>query len=384
MKFVFNSAATLVLLGALSGCSMLASKDKPMAQLPDFDGGQVATKSLWSTSNGADREKQWVGVSNVVKGPAVFSADVFGNVTARSALTGDKIWAVKLPESLSAGPSVEGDVCIVSSQEGQLFAMSAEDGRPLWVARTQSETLSPVLIDMTGKRVYVHGTDSSLHALSLVDGSHLWTSFHDAPALTLRATSHPILVDDMVVVGQPSGRVLALDARSGEQEWESTLSVPEGRTDIQRMVDIVATPIAVGDKLYVVSYQGKLAGMSVSSGRVVWNKNLSVTADFAVEGDVLYLTDQSDVVWAVDRHSGETLWKQPALFNRGLTGPTLWGDSVVVGDKLGYLHWLNTKTGQWESWRHITKQPLLKPQITEQNDLLVSGQGGRLTILRSN
>jgi len=42
-----------------------------------------------------------------------------------------------------------------------------------------------------------------------------------------------------------------------------------------------------------------------------------------------------------------TLWKVDQMTNRGLTRPAFYGNYVVVGDKEGYLHWLDSDIGSF-------------------------------------
>jgi outer membrane protein assembly factor BamB len=49
---------------------------------------------------------------------------------------------------------------------------------------------------------------------------------------------------------------------------------------------------------------------------------------------------------ALRRRDGTPVWSQDAMLRRGLTAPALSGDTLVVGDFEGYLHWLDAATGQ--------------------------------------
>jgi outer membrane protein assembly factor BamB len=381
MNFIAKTVFSLSVLLAVSGCSTFGGTQKKVAQLPTID-NNYGVHTAWSASTGADRDNQWVGVDNVFYAGKIYSADVHGNVMAKDALSGQTLWHVKLPDQLSSGPAVTADTVVVSSRQGQVFALDANTGHGLWVKPLQVEVLAPAVIDEKRSLVYLHGADSSVYALRLEDGESHWVDIYDAPALTLRNSSEPLLLDEWLVVGQPNGKVLAIDPSTGEREWESTLAIPAGRTEIQRMVDIVAAPRAVGGTVYMVSYQGKLAAMSLSSGRLLWDKPMSVIEDFVIDGDTLILTDTNDTVWSIDRHSGDTMWQQSNLFGRKLSGPIIWEGHVLVADELGYLHWLDRQTGQWKYWRRMSKQQLLSPTALGGHDLLVSGKSGRQIVIR--
>ena len=52
-------------------------------------------------------------------------------------------------------------------------------------------------------------------------------------------------------------------------------------------------------------------------------------------------------VWLLDRRNGATMWKIDQMTNRGVTRPAFYGELLVVGDKEGYLHWIDLANGQF-------------------------------------
>ena len=48
-----------------------------------------------------------------------------------------------------------------------------------------------------------------------------------------------------------------------------------------------------------------------------------------------------------DKHEADVVWKLDMMTNRGLTRPAFYGNYVVVGDKEGYLHWIDTDIGSF-------------------------------------
>ena len=66
----------------------------------------------------------------------------------------------------------------------------------------------------------------------------------------------------------------------------------------------------------------------------------------AADGDNLYVTTADSTVVALRRRDGTEVWRQARFLHRSLTAPALQGDTVVVGDFDGYLHWLDAATGE--------------------------------------
>ena len=61
---------------------------------------------------------------------------------------------------------------------------------------------------------------------------------------------------------------------------------------------------------------------------------------------MVYVTDRDDSVWALQKNSGITAWKQDKLFYRELSTPVTLENTIIVGDFEGYLHVLAKEDGR--------------------------------------
>lgn len=59
----------------------------------------------------------------------------------------------------------------------------------------------------------------------------------------------------------------------------------------------------------------------------------------------IYVTDEKGYIWALDKNSGATLWRQEKLADRYLTAPTILDNTIVVADVGGYVFWLSKEDG---------------------------------------
>ncbi len=166
------------------------------------------------------------------------------------------------------------------------------------------------------------------------------------PRLTLRGTAPPVLAGDRIIAGFDNGKVLAIDPRNGDVLWDTIVNAPHGRTELERLADIDSPARVSGDDIFVVGFQGRVAMLALDSGQIWWARDASSYRGFAMDDDNLYLTNADSVVIAMRRSDGAVLWEQAAMKRRGLTAPAIDGDSLVVGDFEGYLHWLDKATGE--------------------------------------
>lgn len=323
--------------------------------------------------------KQYLALIPAVDGGRVYAADLEGEVEAIDAASGDVIWSVDLDVPASGGPGVGEGLVLVGTGNGEVLALAAADGALVWRTRVSSEVLAPPLA--ARGIVVVRTGDGKIVGLSVGDGSRLWVYDRTVPALTLRGTSTPALVGDGVVAGFDSGRLVALTIADGQAAWEATVAVPRGRSELERMVDIDADPLVVGNVVYTVTYQGQLAALDLASGSVLWRREMSAHSGFAADDANLYLTDATSHVWAMERTSGASVWRQTRLERRDLTAPAVIGRHLAVADFEGWVHWLRAEDGEIVARVDVGDAVIARP-VASDGVLFVYERDGTLTALR--
>ena len=341
LRFLLLLAGWAVVL--LSGCSSTAVE--PPAPLKEFK-PELAVTTVWSAQVGKGTGKKDLRLKPRLAGEVLYANDHRGIVVALDAGSGELRWQVELDELLTSGPGYGDGRIVLGSADGLVIALSAEDGKLLWRAQLSSEILAPPAV---GDGVVVaHTGDGKLFALSAADGRQLWVYDRNVPTLTLHGTSSPVVLADVVLDGFASGKIALLQLRDGRVLWERSIAIPRGRSELERMVDIDASPLVRGSVVYVVSYQGRVAALDLQTGRILWSRPMSASQGLAADEKALYLSDDRDRVWALDRFSGASLWQQESLQRRSLTAPVFYRDeSVVVGDREGYLHWMARSDGHF-------------------------------------
>lgn len=369
----------VVALALLSGCSWFGDKDnaEPPAELSAFD-EQVKLKRIWSRDTGSGTDEQFVQLVPFVAGERVFVADRSGAVRAYTLDKGEQLWHAKTRVAISAGPGGGDGLMVVGSSDADLIALDAETGEERWRTAVSSEVLSVPLIYRG--IVVVQTVDGYLAGLDASSGERLWVQGRTVPVLTLRGTSTALVEGGAVIAGFANGKITALDIKSGAPLWEAVVAVPSGRSELQRMVDVDANPVVRDGVLYVVSFQGQMAAVGLQNGRLLWNRDMSAYAGIAVDAGQVYVTDENSEVWALDRDTGASLWKQSALRRRALTGPTVAGGYVAVGDFAGYVHLLARLDGSIVGRVKVDSKGILAPPVALGDRLLVLGAGGKLVL----
>ncbi len=364
-------------LAALAGCSETRELVKP-TPLTQID-NKFAPKILWQASAGAGQKNDLLRIAPVESKDRVIVADARGQVFAYDIKTGKRIWETNLKANLSVGGGASDAMVVFGSDTGKVFALAIDTGKPLWQAQVPTAIEAAPSVGDTD--VVVRAKDGSVSLLKANDGSIAWTVNHNEPTMTLQGQSRALLFPDAVAVGYDDGELAVLSRADGRPLWKNQIALPMGRTEIDRMVDIDATPLFSDATFYVATYQGRIAAINAQGGQTLWSRKFSGYTDMSLDANALYVTDANGIVWALDRRTGEPLWRQAALAYRGVTGPALENNKLVVGDKEGYLHVLNTETGAIVG-RTRLNGGIIDPMRAEGNSVAAVTRGGDLVVFQ--
>jgi len=377
---VIRLLVTLLVSGLLSACSgvpLLSGADNadPPAELETLS-GDIRLKQLWSRDVGVGFDEQFVRLVPTVYGEHLLVADRKGRVSALSADSGKPLWKVDTGVLISAGPGAGEGLVLVAGSDGEVLALGLDDGAQVWRAQVSSEVLAVPQIDLGV--VVVQTADGKVVGLGARDGKQLWIYDRTVPVLTLRGTSTPAVERGVVIAGFASGKVAALSTERGFVAWETNVAIPQGRSELERMVDIDSDPVIAGNSVYVTTFQGRLAMIDVQSGDPGWTRDMSSFAGLGVDFSQVYVTDDHSNVWALARDSGASVWKQEKFRNRGLTGPEPYNDYVAVGDFEGYLHLLSRTDGHTVARTRVDSKGIRATPLAVGDVLYVYGNGGTL------
>lgn len=348
------------------------------SELVDLD-NQVQPKTLWSRDVGDGTDEKRLGLVPRVAGDTVFVADAEGQVQALSTESGQLRWEVDLDLPVSGGAGVGDGMVLLGTIDGDVIALNADTGAERWRARVSSEVLS-VPAAANGV-VIVHTLDGKLFGLEGAGGGERWRYERSVPVLTLRGTSSPVLAGGAVYVGMAGGKLVALRADNGKLLWETDITIPAGRSELERLADIDGDPLVLGGGVFVGTYQGAVAAVHQRSGQVAWRSKVSSYAGLAASRDKLFVADDEGIVKGLDIRSGREVWSQEALKHRRLSRVAALDNLVVVGDFEGYLHWLSADDGSMVARTRVGSDPITNGLLVVDGVLYVQGDGGEMAAI---
>ena len=368
-----------------------ADEPTPLVQFP----AEADIERLWRARVGDGLGRKYLRLNPAIVADRVYAADAYGVVESRNRFDGRRLWRTQVdepdgrsffkfwdrrdPAFLTGGVGVGDGRVLVGTTRGEVIALDAADGRVAWRSRVSSEVLArPVGDDGI---VVVQTGDGRITVLEGDDGALRWSFDTQVPVLTLRGTAAPVLRDGLVYAGFATGKIVAIRADDGQPVWEQRVMLPEGRSELDRMVDVDSTPLVGRSFIFAVSYQGRIRAFRRSDGAPIWEQDASSFVDLAEGYGQVYVVSDDDILRAIDQTDATVVWEQPALRNRRLTSPLAFGNYVLVGDDEGYLHVIAQSDGRFVARRKIDGGGLRSGMIVADGTVYVLSNEGRLDAL---
>jgi outer membrane protein assembly factor BamB len=355
-------AATL----ALSGCGLFNKIFKhsgdinaPKA-LVEF-APSLKVHELWSTRVGHGAGRSGVRLHPAYADGKLYLISADGKLEALDAATGKTIWEhstsnrggiwpfrhdkAGVDASYAGGPTVSGNLLVVGTLDGHVYAYDAASGKQLWSAVVDDEVISPPAID--AGLVFVRSNSGYVYAFDANSGERKWLYDQgNVPLLSLRGNGALLAAHGIVLYGSDDGNLVSLRGDTGSVQWKLPLATGLGRTDIQKLDDADGSLQLDGSMVYATAYHGKLTAIDAAQGQQSWARPFSSYVGIGVAPDELIGVDENSDVWAFTKSSGGDLWKQDALQYHWLTTPAIQDKYAVVGGVEGYVHWLDLSDGK--------------------------------------
>lgn len=380
-------AAVALVTAQLGGCALwdratglFGGDDNvhPPSELPEIS-QTVGVRVLWRETVGKGVDGEYIKLTPLVLDGTVYVTGADGEVAALDADTGARRWTVELGVPVNAGMNGGEDVVALGTSDGEVIALDPATGRERWRRTLTSEVMA--VSREVAETLVVRTNDGWVWALDAVGGEERWSARRAPPALSLRGQSRPEIDLERVVVGFDDGKLAAFSLMEGLKLWQATVAIPEGRSEIERLVDVDGRLRIRDGVVYAAAYHGRVVALGLAGGRALWAREIGSYAGLDVDGVWVYVVDDEDQVWALDRDTGASLWKQAALRYRRLTAPAVLGDYVTVGDFEGWLHWMDVTDGHFVARVQVDDEGLLSPPQAVDGRIYVQGRGGVVAAL---
>ena len=365
------AVASALLLGCSSN-KVKEAKPNPLPKIQQQQGLNLVFSQSVSSTNAAEALRLQLDTDNGV----IFAIDPDGQVSAYKGK--EQLWKSKITkQELTAGVEAAEGIVVVGNRKGQLFALDQATGSQKWSAKLSGAILSPSLIQ--SGRVITIANDGTVFAHDAVTGQQVWAYKLPNVQFSLRGQPAPVRLDDRtILVASANAYVYALDVISGVPRFQRRVAISEGRSDIQRLIDIVGDPVVAGQYLVTTSFQGQVTVTDLTTQRVVWSEDASSTNRPEVSGDKVFVSTVDGKLNAYSLSTGELAWQNEELLNRQLSNPVMLGQNLVVGDLDGVIHLIDPASGKLIG-RAKTSGEVQSLRVID-NQLYVATRKGALSI----
>jgi outer membrane protein assembly factor BamB len=281
-------------------------------------------------------------------------------------------------------PALAPAAVVVGTQQGLCWCLNddgpversvyepAVEGRVRWVRDLGSALNQTPRVD--GEGVVVTDQSGRVHALDLRTGETRWTTRLTEPEpRAFKLFSNVVAAAGRLYLGSAAGGVYCLDAADGRCVWERSMN------DWVR----AAPALTSGGDVVVVDIDGEAAAFSADDGERRWSRRVTeapVLADVVAQDGVVLVADAALSLHALDEGDGHERWRRrliPEVERDGRTydadtlggggffqsSPTISGPTVYVGTPSRFVvaHDLDTGRRRWrcEVGGAVSSAPLI-------------------------
>jgi outer membrane protein assembly factor BamB len=320
--------------------------------------GDVPSKA-WSVDigEGADSDAALLA-SPIVRDGRIFTLDAAGLLTAFNAGSGERIWRLDTSspdeeDAVYSGAITTGEGKVFAATGvGQVIAASIDTGKELWRVNAQGPIRgAPTYSD---GRIFLTTIDNQALTLSTEAGERLWAHSGISENAALLGGASPAVKDNVVIVPYSSGEIFALKAETGRVFWVDSLSEVRRANAVTSLADIRGHPVIDRDVVIAMSHSGRISALDFKSGARIWDRRIGGTHTPWVAGEFIFILSNAGEVIALTRRDGRVRWiTQLPLFESSddregaiqYAGPVLAGDRLIVASSLGELRTISPYTG---------------------------------------
>ena len=362
-------------------------------------GGHLAVElplqKRWSADIGAGGDNLVELAAPVVADGHVFAVSASGEVSAVEIETGKLVWRVTIEEfeddvipGIAGGMAISGSTVFVHGGGYNLAALSIKDGSVLWSQAFQLPLRGGPTV--YGKRALaVTDLDSTLYMLSADAGALLWERAGLPSGTIVYGAPSPAIYENQVAVAAHGGDLSLLDADNADVIWSDSLASFQPKTPLQGLGDIRAHPIHDGGLVFAVSQSGRTAAYRARSGLLLWDLPIGGVEMPWLAGDSLFMVTLSGRLYAIRRNDGAIRWiaELPGALPFGsvaaediprYVGPVVAGGKVITISEDGKMLIFNADTGVLEDDINVGGRIVTAPQLAA-GMLFVLDNNGKLT-----
>lgn len=330
-------------------------------------------KKVWSADIGAGATDELPLIAQpVIVDGRIFTLDTESNLSAFDIKNGKQLWRIDVAaededdDVIAGGIAANGGYIFVTNGFNEVMAVNPQNGKIVW--RTQISAASRAAPTVLDGRVFVTTLDSRLLALNAADGKELWEYTGISDDASLVGAASPAANSDIVVPVFSSGEITALRIENGSVVWSDNLANVRGLGGLSAITDIRALPVIDKGIVSAISFSGRLVAIDERTGNRVWQREISGSQTPWMAGNHMFVLSADNQLIAMGRENGSIRWitdlprfddDEPVVLN----GPILAGGRLIVAGTDGRVFEVAPENGkllrEWDAGATISVSPIV-------------------------
>lgn len=326
-------------------------------------------KRVWSVDAGTGSSTQGrLTASPIVSNGRIYVLDTQASLSAFSATSGKRLWTKSLApnneendEGYGGGIASDGRFVYATTGFGNIMAMDAGTGELIWGKRIDGPIrAAPTVAD---GRVYVASISNEVFCLSAVDGSILWKFEGVAERSSLLSSTSPAVNNGVAVIPYTSGEIIGFGVTDGRPLWGDSLVSTGSLSSLASLNDISGRPVMEGNQVIAISHSGRMVAVNAQTGDRLWSRNVSGTQTPWIAGPHVFVITDDRSMLAVTRDEGRIRWSTKLPDEQVWSGPVLAGGRLIAVSSEGMMIDVNVQTGEIISQSDLGTAMFISPVV---------------------
>jgi len=279
------------------------------------------------------------------------------------------LWTYEAGESIESSAAIVGGTVFVGSQKGELISLNLDNGAVFWKYHVDSPIgeSSPAYSDGV---VYIGDLGGWFHAVNATNGKKLW-AFKAGSEIK----SSPVVVGDRVLIGSYDQHLYCLSTRNGSVIWKVRTNGP-----------VHSTPSVSAGVAFIAGCDELFRAIRVSDGHEMFNVSSGAYtgASPAISGDSAYYGTFDNEVLMVSLQEHRVVWRyqHPQRHFPFYSSAAITRNRIVLGGRDKMVHGLNPNGKA--AWTFATNARVESSPAIASGRVFVGSNDGRFYVLNLN
>ena len=263
---------------------------------------------------------------------------------------------------------------------GQVLALDPADGKVIWRQNVTAPLHAPPTV--TDGRVFAVSVENALDVLSADDGRRLWTHNGIPETAGLLGGASPAVERARSSSSATArARCSGCAPENGRVIWSDNLAATRTVNAVAGLADIRGRPVIDRGRAYAISHSGRMAAIDLRTGERAWEQQIGSSHGPWVCGDYIFVLASDNQAVCLKRDDGKIRWLRPLprfRDEKDKSGPIYWAGPVLGGNRLivlsstGEMMSLSPQTGDIIDRQDISGPGYLGPVIAQDSLYLLT------------